>query len=100
MWRNHANKHEMLNVAYLSTSHLNPAYSVNVTDFLGCAHTRRGEVNLLFEHGLAHVGVVCGQASRGKFKGIWSVWPVMLLSVGEIVCRGDMKMQLESYDVR
>lgn len=63
-------------------------------------HACRGKVNLLFEHGLVHVGVVYGQASRGKFKGIWSGWPVMLLSVGEIVCHSDMKMQLESYDVR
>lgn len=56
----------MLNVLYLFTSHLNPAYSANVTDFLGCMHTRRGEGNLLFEHGLAHIGVVYGQASRGN----------------------------------
>lgn len=59
----------MLNALYLSTSHLNPAYSIHVTDFLGCTHTRRGEVNLLFEHGMAHVGVVYGQASRGKIQG-------------------------------
>ncbi len=32
---------------YLSTSHLNPAYSVNVTDFLGCTHTV-GEGKLIF----------------------------------------------------
>lgn len=78
-----------MNVLHLSASHLNHAYSVNVTDFLGCMHTRRGEGNLLFEHGLAHVGVVYGQASRGKFKGIWSGWPVMLLSVGETVCHNE-----------
>lgn len=59
-------------------------------------HTRRGEVNLLFEHGLAHVSVVFGQASRGKFKGIWSGWPMMLLSVEETVCHGDVKMQLRT----
>ena len=41
----------------------------NVTDFLDCTHTGRGEVNLLFEHGLAHAGVVYGQASRGKIQG-------------------------------
>lgn len=41
--------------------------------------------DLLFEHGLAHVGVVYGQASRGKFKGIMCSWPVMELSVGERV---------------
>lgn len=86
-----------MNILYLYLSHLNTAYSVN---FLGRTHTRRGEVNLLFEHGLAHVGVVYGQASRGKFKGIQSGWPVMLLSVGERVCHSDMKMQLESYDIR
>lgn len=74
----------------------NIAHSVN---FLGCMHTRRGEVDLLFEHGLAHVGVVYGQASRGKFKGIWSGWPMMLLSVGERVCHSNMTMQVESYDI-
>lgn len=70
-----------------------------LTDFLCRTNTRRGEVNLLFEQGLAHVGVVYGQVSRGKFKGIWSGWPVMLLTVGERVCHSDMKMQLESYDI-
>lgn len=88
----------MLNVLYLSMHQwlFIPARSVNVTYFRGCMHTRRGEVNLLFEHGLAHVSVVFGQASRGKFKGIWSGWPMMLLSVEETVCRGDVKMQLEN----
>lgn len=61
-------------------------------------HNRRGEFNLLFEHGPAYVSVVYGKASRGKFKGIWSGWLVMLLSVVERVCHSDMKMQLESYD--
>lgn len=41
-----------------------------------------------------------GRLPEGKFKGIWSGWPVMLLSVGETVRHGDMKMQLESYDIR
>lgn len=62
-------------------------------------HPRREEVNLLFEHGLAHVGVVYGQPSRGKFKGIWSGWPVMLLRAGKRVRHSDMKMQLESYEI-
>lgn len=61
-------------------------------------HARRAEVNLLFEHGLAHFGVVYGQSSRGKFKGIWSGWPVMLLSIGESVCHSDMKKQPERHD--
>lgn len=66
--------------------------------FRGCMHARREEVNLLFEHGLAPFGVVYGQSSRGKFKGIWSGWPVMLLSIGESVCHSDMKKQPESHD--
>lgn len=90
------NYHEIVNILYLSMSHLNPAHSVN---FLRCMHTRRGEVNLLFEHCLAHVSVVYGQASRGKFKDIWTGWPVMLFSVGERVCHSDLTMQVESYDI-
>lgn len=66
--------------------------------FRGCMHARREEVNLLFEHGLAHFGVVYGQSSRGKFKGFWSGWPVMLLSIGESVCHSDMKKQPERHD--
>ncbi len=63
-------------IIYVFFSHLNPAYFANVTDFLGCAHTRRGEVNLLFEHGLAHIGVVYGQASRGNSRafGVAGLW--------------------------
>lgn len=50
------------------------------------------------EHGLAHVSVVYGQASREKFKGMWSGWSRMLFSVEEIVCHGNVEMQLESND--
>lgn len=70
-----------------------------MTDFQGGVHIKRKEVNLLFEHGLAHVSVVYGQASRGKFKGICSGWPMMLLSVEETVHHGDVKMQWVRYDI-
>ena len=39
-----------------------------------------------------------GTLPGGNSRGIWSGWPVMLLSVGERVCHSDVKMQLESHE--
>lgn len=41
-----------------------------------------------------------GRLPEGNSRAFGVVGPMMLLSVEEMVCHGDVKMQVENYDIR